>query len=173
MRHHLTHGVSLWLCETHRRESYLRCNGGRDFVDRITTVWAAVDALTSRRRAALRAYLRRLGAPPHRELPGSYSWPALRREAERRFAAGEAPNTVITELRETYADGPSIVPSLRTMRRWFAQARWLLASPRDANEERTTSQRTGPLSPREKLVNFLLSGYLHAPRHEAQLIRGP
>ena len=61
------------------------------------------------------------------ELPGSYSWPELRREAERRYAAGEDPNDVIAELRDRSRGGPARPPSVRTMRRWFHDARWLVA----------------------------------------------
>jgi hypothetical protein len=174
-RHHLTHGVSLWLCDAHRADAYLSRDGGRDFVARLSAVWAASDGLTSRRRKALRAHLRAVvGVPAARELPGSYSWPALRREAERRFAAGEAPAKVIADLRRTYADGPSIVPSVRTMRRWFTQARWLVAPPRTrANARHAPRPRVGPLTPGEQMVNLLLTGYGNWPRDDGPRQRGP
>lgn len=172
--HHLTHGVSLWLCDPHRSESYLHRDGGYDFVARATTVWAAAGALTKRRQAALRTHLRRLDqARTERELPGSYSWPALRREAERRFATGEPPKDVIADLRCKYADAPSVVPSVRTMRRWFTQARWLttpIAGKRRRKHPRP--QRYGPLTPGEQLVNLLLTGYGNQPRNR-NLVRGP
>lgn len=174
-RRHLTHGVSVWLCDTHRGDGYTHRSGGREFVERLTAVWAASDALTNVRRNALRAHLRAVGdAPPsRRELPGSYSWPALRREAERRFAAGEAPNEVIADLRTTYADGPSVVPSLRTMRRWFTQARWLTRGSDPATPQERPVRRHGPLTPREQFVNLMLTGYGNWPRRDAQLVRGP
>lgn len=65
---------------------------GREFTDRVAAVWTASGVLTVRRKQALEAHLRRVrmvGA--ERDRPGSYSWPVLRREAERRFAAGEPP----------------------------------------------------------------------------------
>lgn len=86
--------------------------------------------LTARRLAALRAFVRRTGSSEvARGKPGSYSWPLLRQEAEQRFAAGHDPRTVITELRDRHADCPAMAPSVRTMRRWYTQARWLASSP--------------------------------------------
>lgn len=79
-----------------------------------------------------------------RDQPGSYSWPKLRNEAERRFAAGEDPRVVIADLRENNADGPALAPSVRTMRRWFTQRRWLDTPPpprRTRSAPRTTPSR--------------------------------
>lgn len=123
---HLTHGVSVWLCAVHGRDMFLRRRGGKDFAERLNAVWVASGASSARRIAALQAHVRRVRNAGVRPLqPGSYSWPKLRQEAERRFAAGECPRSVITELRQTYRDGPAMVPSVRTMRRWFTEARWL------------------------------------------------
>lgn len=124
---HFTHGVAIWLCELHGSDAFLTRRGGREFTERIVASWVAVGALTTRRVAAVRAHLRRVrDAPIERSRPGSYSWPRLRRAAEQRFAAGEDPNVVISELRKRYGDGPATVPSLRTMRRWFSEGRWLV-----------------------------------------------
>ena len=138
----------------------MRRDGGLAFVDRVAAAWAASDALTMRRRAALNAYLRRLrDAATPRELPGSYSWPALRREAERRFAAGEPPSKVIEDLRRTYADAPAVVPSLRTMRRWFTQARWLVPDLLDAlSAPPSTAPRFGRTPIERRFINLLLTG---------------
>ena len=107
----------------------MRREGGRELVRRLTGIWSASDALGLRRRAALAAHIERLRlADEGRNKPGSHTWPKLRREAEQRFAAGETPALVIDELRHSYGDGPAIVPSVRTMRRWFAQGRWLVPS---------------------------------------------
>ena len=127
--HHLTHGVTVWLCATHRSDGFLRRRGGRDFAERLGAAWAAAGATGARRAAALRAHVRRQQRPaPTRVRPGSYSWPRLRAEAERRFAAGEPPRRVIAELRRRHARGVATAPSVRTMRRWFTDARWLLTS---------------------------------------------
>lgn len=125
--HHLTHGITVLLCETHRSDTYLRANGGLRLVSELTGLWAASGALTRRRRAALHCHLQRIQCLEEttRERPGSYSWPRLRAEAERRFSAGEAPDRVIDELRAQAAGGDAIVPSVRTMRRWFGDGRWL------------------------------------------------
>jgi hypothetical protein len=66
-----------------------------------------------------------LGRAIPRRQAGSYSWPRLRREAEDAFARGERVLGVIARLRERHALDHATVPSIRTMRRWFAQCRWL------------------------------------------------
>lgn len=125
----LTHGVGVWLCTAHDSVEFMRREGGGEFVRRLSRAWSASDALGFRRRAALATHIHRLrGATEDRDKPGSHTWPRLRREAERRFAAGETPALVIDELRRSHDDGPAIVPSIRSMRRWFAQGRWLVPS---------------------------------------------
>ena len=119
-------GIGLAVRPARERRAFAQRDGGVEFVERLARVWAAAGALSARRMAALRAHVQRVRhASVQRGRPGSYSWPLLRQEAERRFAAGQPPGTVITELRKSYADGPAMVPSIRTMRRWFTQARWL------------------------------------------------
>lgn len=97
--------------------------------------------------------------------PGSYSWPLLRREAERRFATGEAPESVIADLRESYRDGPAMVPSVRTMRRWFTDARWLVerlvARHPAGNVSRWGSGGDTDWRP---LVNVMIYGTPYLPR---------
>jgi hypothetical protein len=118
------------LCNAHRSEAFLARRSGLEFTERLAAVWAASGVLTKRRREALEAHVRAIRqGVVNQQKPGSYSWPLLRREAERRFAAGEPPAQVITELRQSYRDGPAMVPSVRTMRRWFTQARWLETAP--------------------------------------------
>ena len=124
---HLTHGVSVWLCQEHAGDGFLRDDDGTVFAERLAAMWLATGTLTARRAAALRAHIRQIqSAGTARERPGSYSWPALRREAEQRFAAGHDPQRVIQELRDRHTDCPATAPSPRTMRRWYTQARWLL-----------------------------------------------
>lgn len=173
---HLTHGISVWLCDAHQSDAFMKRRSGREFVERLAAVWAASEVLTIRRQAALEAYLRRIRtSTADREQPGSYSWPMLRREAERRFAAGEPPAHVISELRENHRDGPAMVPSIRTMRRWFTQARWL-ASPstnrRKPSRPPGTPARTD--SPWRPLADLILTGVAYPsttyPRHAP---RGP
>ncbi len=60
-----------------------------------------------------------------RRRPGSYAWPRLRLEAEQAFARGERVLATILRLRERHAHDHAVVPSIRTMRRWFSQGRWL------------------------------------------------
>jgi hypothetical protein len=124
---HLPAGVSVWLCAAHRRAEFLTRRAGRDLVASLMHVWRAAGCLDRRRSAALDGHLRRLqaGARDGPGRPGSYAWPTLRREAEERFAAGEPPAAVIAGLRRRHAGDHARVPSERTMRRWFAEGRWL------------------------------------------------
>ncbi len=133
--HHMTHGVSVWLCDAHGNDGFLRKDNGAAFTQRLAGMWIASGALTERRMAALRAHVRQLQfAGADRDQPGSYSWPQLRREAEQRFAAGDDPRQVIQELRDRHGDCPAMAPSPRTMRRWYTQARWLASCrPRRQN----------------------------------------
>ncbi len=115
------------LCHEHRSDEY-QCRGeGRVFAGELAGMWHAAGIFAARHRSALTTHLRRIThhGETTRARPGSYSWPALRAEAERRFAAGEHPRRVIFELRAARAGGDAIVPSVRTMRRWFGDARWL------------------------------------------------
>ena len=134
---HLTHGISVWLCTTHAHESFLRQRGGAEFAERLAAVWAATGLTNGRWNDALHAHVRSIrNAGAERDRPGSYSWPKLRKEAERRFATGEDPRAIITDLRQHNADGPAMAPSVRTMRRWYTQARWLDTPPQPQKTHR-------------------------------------
>jgi hypothetical protein len=134
---HMTHGVTVWLCPPHRTTDYLARRAGRTFAERLDRAWRAAGALTRRREAALATHRRRVRPePPIRTRPGSYSWPELRAEAETRFAAGQDPQHVIRELRRRYAAGPARPPSVRTLRRWHLDARWLATAPAAAASPR-------------------------------------
>ena len=147
--HHLTHGVSVWLCETHRSDAFLRRDGGHDFVDSLRGMWTAAGRLGTRQGAALATHIRNVrSAPDQRAQPGSYSWPRLREEAERRFAGGEPPKDVIRELRARHDADAANAPSVRTMRRWFHEARWL--APDIASSGRT---QRGPRRPTQRRGN--------------------
>ena len=124
----LTHGVRIWLCEGHHSVDFMRSNSGRDFAVTLLRIWRSQGCLTRSRSRALAAHseaVRALGRAVARRRPGSYAWPRLRREAEQCFAAGERVLTAIARLRERHALDHATVPSVRTMRRWFAQGRWL------------------------------------------------
>ena len=174
---HLTHGISVWLCDAHRSEAFMNRRAGRDFAERLSAVWAASGVLTVRRHDALEGHVRRVQtARAERHQPGSYSWPMLRREAERRFAAGEPPAQVISELRQTYRDGPAMVPSLRTMRRWFNQARWLARPSTDRRAQSRPPAPSARANPYWRpLVDLLITGVAYPfttyPRHAPR--RGP
>ena len=131
----------MWLCDVHGARGFLRRRAGKEFTERLVRVWRATGTLTVRRVQALRLFQQQTrAAMVGATLPGSYSWPKLREEAERRFARGDDPNEVIEELRAGYADGPAMVPSVRTMRRWFTDGRWRGT----ARARHTTSRRRRP-----------------------------
>jgi hypothetical protein len=124
----LTHGVRIWLCEGHHSVAFMRSNAGRDFAVTLLRIWRAHGCLTRARSRALDAHLltvRALGRAVARRRPGSYAWPRLRREAEEAFANGDRTLTTIARLRARHALDHATVPSIRTMRRWFTQGRWL------------------------------------------------
>jgi hypothetical protein len=128
----LTHGVRIWLCQGHHSIEFLRRNAGRDFVVTLQRTWRSHGCLTRARNRALDAHLHALrasGRTTTRTRPGSYAWPKLRHQAEHAFARGEHILTTITHLRQRHAHDHATVPSIRTMRRWFSQARWLRLPP--------------------------------------------
>jgi hypothetical protein len=124
----LTHGVRVSLCEGHNSIEFMRSNGGRDFVVTLLRTWGAQGCLTRSRSRALELHLGAVRAAATRltrARPGSYAWPRLRREAEDHFARGDGVIATIDRLRERHARDHAKVPSVRTMRRWFSQGRWL------------------------------------------------
>jgi len=122
----LGYGVVVWVCAEHGSPELQRLRGGRDFAEALERVWAANGCLTAARRRALDAHVKALQpSDAIRPRPGSYTWVDLRREAERRFAAGELPRPVIERLQELVAGSGANPPSLRTMMRWYAERRWL------------------------------------------------
>ena len=88
-------------------------------------LWRSHGCLTTARHKVLRAHLEACAGAAARPRPGSYTWPTLRAEAEERFSAGAAPDGVIRHLRSIHAAGPARPLSIRTMRRWCAERRWL------------------------------------------------
>lgn len=122
--HLMTHGVVVHLCSVHGDLNYLRRHGGQTFVRRLLELWAAHGALTCKRRAALKAHLTRVRSTYTNELPGSYAWKEQRIYVEARCARGDDPHEVIAAVRgpERFAGHP---PSIRTVRRWLADGRWL------------------------------------------------
>jgi len=120
-------GVSVWLCAGHASDDFRRQRSGRDFVLTLHRLWSAHGCLTKPRSRALDDHLAAMRSQPPapRHRPGSYSWAALRRDAEERFRAGDDPARVIRELRSRHSGGVATVPSVRTMRRWYQERRWL------------------------------------------------
>jgi hypothetical protein len=150
--------VVVWLCAVHISDDFLGRRGGKEFAERLIAVWVAAGVVSGRRIAAVRTHVRQIqNAMRDRVLPGSYSWPKLREEAERRFAEGEDPNVVIIELRHNYKDGPAMVPSVRTMRRWFTDGRWRLSPSMRSNKRRRRARFSPPRrSPRHDRTYLML-----------------
>ena len=121
----LGYGVSVHLFTEHASHEFQTQRGGRDFVLTLQRLWHAHGCLTVARSNALRRHLAACSGAEARPRPGSYSWPALRVEAEAAFAAGRPARAVIATLRTLHAGGPANPPSLRTMRRWCTERRWL------------------------------------------------
>jgi hypothetical protein len=119
------YGVTIWLCAGHASREFQSRRSGRDLVLTLQRLWRAHGCLTAARHKALRAHLAALEGANTRPRPGSYSWPTLRIEAEHHFAAGAPSHAVIAALRARHAPDTAHAPSIRTMRRWHAERRWL------------------------------------------------
>ena len=166
----MTHGLRIWLCLTHGATEFLRRRGGHEFVQRLATIWGACGTLTSRKVAALRSHVERIRtANDGRDHPGSYSWPWLREQAEIRFAKGEPPDQVIDDLRAAHSGGRAVVPSVRTMRRWFQQGRWYALQPRRRRANEPLAPRLDDHKPPpHPLLRLILTGVAyphHPPSH--------
>lgn len=123
----MTHGVVVALCKAHREMSYLRRRSGRTFgADLRRHFLAKFGSLSGHQQAAIHTHSGCVSGVDLKSGPGSYAWPSVRIEAEQRFAAGDDPRVVIAQLRRRYSSSIAIVPSVRTLQRWFAQGRWLV-----------------------------------------------
>jgi hypothetical protein len=125
----LGYGVAIHLCAGHASREFQTQRSGRDFVLTLQRLWHAHGCLTAARSNALRRHLSSCSGAEARPRPGSYAWPALRREAEAAFAVGRPAQAVIARLRRAYSAGPAVPPSRRTMRRWHTERRWLARAP--------------------------------------------
>jgi hypothetical protein len=126
---HLGYGVVVHLCDGHASPEFQAQRGGRDLVLTLERLWRAHGCLTVARANALRAHLAACRGSGDRRLPGSYAWPRLRQEAETAFARGRPPMQVIAALRAANAAGEAVPPSIRTMRRWHTERRWIARPP--------------------------------------------
>lgn len=123
---HLSFGVVVHLCGDHSDIDYVRKDGGRVMARRLTEVWTSNGVLTKSRVKTLAAHIRRVrDTMMARELPGSHAWKRERLEAEQRFAAGEPLKSVISAIKDPARWGDHASPSIRTIRRWYADGRWL------------------------------------------------
>jgi hypothetical protein len=95
----LGYGVGVWLCAGHASREFQTRRSGRDFVRTLSGVWKANGCLTAARSRALHAHLASLAGPDTRSRPGSYTWPALRRQLEAAYASGTRPADVADSVR--------------------------------------------------------------------------
>ncbi len=122
----LSFGIRVQLCELHSSRRYLTEDCGRRFVGRLTELWQSHGILNTTRIRALAAHIRRVrNAMKADTLPGSHAWLPEREECERRFAAGETVLEVIDDIRSPVRWNGRKPPSVRTIRRWYADGRWL------------------------------------------------
>jgi hypothetical protein len=117
--------VKVVLCRAHASPEFQLENSGRDFVLTLQRLWDAHGCLTQVRSRALNAHLETASAHPT-PTPGSYAWPDTRAWAERQFAAGDTPKAVMARLEARRGSGDPVLPSARTVRRWFTDRRWLI-----------------------------------------------
>jgi hypothetical protein len=68
----LTHGVQVWLCETHRDPEFMTRRAGRDFAASLGAVWSAAGCLSGSRSRAIAGHLRGVRGSGRRPRPGSY-----------------------------------------------------------------------------------------------------
>ncbi len=124
------YGIVIMLCDTHQRKRFLTMDGGARFTRLLSERWQSHGMLTKQRIRALGLHIRRIHdlATP-KELPGSHAWQPERQECERRFAAGEPADDIIRDIRDPLRWGSHKPPSVRTIRRWFADKRWLRPTP--------------------------------------------
>jgi hypothetical protein len=161
----LGRGVTVWLCADHGSERFRTSRSGRDFVLTLQRLWSAHGCLTKQRSRALDDHLaaNRSAPPAPRQRPGSYSWPALRREAEELFRQGVHPDTVIKQLRRRHAQDYATAPSIRTMRRWFTDRRWMTAPGQPPHGEETGEKLVPIISRPQRPIDRESGGQLANP----------
>jgi hypothetical protein len=121
------YGVEVWLCAGHASPEFQRQRGGRDLVLTLTEIWRAGGCLTAARHRAMEAHLEALKGARGRRRPGSYAWPELRRGVEQPFADGHPPGQVARRILAAPFQNAN-PPSARTIARWHADRRWVVAS---------------------------------------------
>jgi hypothetical protein len=172
----LGRGVTVWLCADHGSHEFRTRRSGRDFVLTLGRLWSAHGCLTKQRSRALDDHLaanRSAPAAPRRR-PGSYAWPALRREAEELFRRGANPAAVISQLRRRHADDYASVPSVRTMRRWYFERRWMPPSGQPPGGGGSGSKLVPTISGPRQPIDQASSGQLAShPQPPAQPTNPP
>ena len=121
----MNYGVTIHLCQVHRNPNHLRRKWGHVFVTQLTRVWQSHGILTLAQQQALISHICRVRrALSANDLPGSYAWKEQREHAEKRASAGDGHAAIITDIRDT-TRWLGRAPTIRTIQRWLADARWL------------------------------------------------
>ena len=136
---YLGDGVSIYLCPEHASEPFRLQRNGRDFLLCLDKTWRAAGCSNRRRDRVLERVeqerketlaRRARGEDDIRHLPGSYRCPEIRRAVEQAIDSGvvsirKLDELVRTLLKAELRRGRVKAPSLRTLRRWRQQKRWM------------------------------------------------
>lgn len=131
---HLGQGVFVRLCDEHADPAFARSRSGRDCSLSLHHALQAAGKLTRRAERAIDAYVARHQQPARRPTgrarPGSYAWPEIRARLEAVLARGALTTARMAEIVRGWLGvelrrGLVRMPSLRTLRRWRHEQRWL------------------------------------------------
>lgn len=135
---YLGEGVTISLCEEHASDAFVLADNGRHFLLTVSQALRAAGRLTRRHSKAVDGYVarakqRRQRRETGRKRPGSYAWASIRQRLEARLAAGALSTAQMASLVEDWLRvevrrGHVKLPSLRTLRRWRLEGRWLEAA---------------------------------------------
>lgn len=132
---YLGYGVTICLCDEHASDAFIQADNSRHFLLSVHLALRAAGRLTRRHVMALDGFVARARgranrAPTTRKRPGSYTWAAIRQRLEARLAASSLTTARMVELVQEWLKvelrrGLVKLPSLRTLRRWRLESRWL------------------------------------------------
>ena len=136
---YLGYGVKIRLCPEHSSEAFRMQRSGRDFLCCLSETWKANGCMTARRDKVIwhveeqrKQTVKRRAAKEDDigHLPGSYRCPEIRRAVEEAVERGiteirKLDELVRTLLKAELRRGRVKPPSLRTLRRWRQQRRWV------------------------------------------------
>lgn len=134
---YLGYGVTIRLCARHASIDFIRADSGRHFSLTVHQALRSAGRLTRNHVKALDSFIERHVRPGRRRSdaaerarPGSYAWREIRMRLEERLARGSLSTAAMAGLVRDWLKvelrrGRVSMPSLRTLRRWRLDARWL------------------------------------------------